>query len=107
MVPSKPHGTFECCNWWKLVDYYTSKNEQFHKASRNIRVLHTMEMRQNKMAHASTSFLRYLSYEARRAHGSLVDSGADADINQKYVRLSNTYCDYYGSVERATWLDHS
>jgi hypothetical protein len=47
------------------------KYKRFHKVSRNIRVLQTMEITQKQTAHAGTSFLQYLSYEAHRAHGSL------------------------------------
>jgi hypothetical protein len=42
----------------------------------------------NQKAHASLSCIPYMSYKANRAHGSLVDSGADVDRKSKHLHTA-------------------
>ena len=61
-----------------------------------MRVLQLMETIQIRKAHAGAP-----CYEANWAHGSLVYSGAVADIKIHIYGPAKHICDYYGAVERA------
>jgi hypothetical protein len=63
--------------------YDTSKEQTFPQSLTELASAEIDGNYTKQMAHVCTSCLRYLSYEAYRAHGSLVDSGAAADIIQK------------------------